>query len=148
MEASKETPQAALPEVPTLQSPGPEAPVAPKLRALDLFCGSGSVGRDLAKRGYEVISLDLDPRCHPTVNMNIMEWNFATAFPWDHFDIMAASPPCQEYSSAKTWQMRNLQEADALVERAAGKAVARIFAEDGEARFRALEREVVAARIR
>jgi shikimate kinase len=40
---------------------------------------------------------------------------------------------------------RELLDTDALVERAAGRTVREIFAEDGEARFRELEREAVAS---
>ena len=43
---------------------------------------------------------------------------------------------------------RVFMDTDELVEARAGKPVSRIFAEDGEVRFRALEREAVAAAVR
>jgi shikimate kinase len=51
--------------------------------------------------------------------------------------------------SSVGWQLSRLVgfgfiDTDALVEERAGKSIARIFAEDGESRFRAMEREAVA----
>lgn len=43
------------------------------------------------------------------------------------------------------WLGRRLVRLDAEIVRAAGKPIARVFAEDGEGRFRALERAAVAA---
>lgn len=46
-----------------------------KPKALDLFSGKGSVRECLEKRGYEVISVDIDPRFSPTFTCDIMLWN-------------------------------------------------------------------------
>lgn len=43
-----------------------------------------------------------------------------------------------------TWLRRRVVSTDAEIVRLAGKSIARIFAEDGERAFRALERQVVA----
>ena len=39
-------------------------------------------------------------------------------FPRGHFDVVWASPPCTEYSCAKTVGIRDLAGADRIVERA------------------------------
>ena len=89
--------------------------VAPVKRALDLFCGRKSAGRVLEKNGYQVVSLDLDPRRCPTICCDILEWDFRNAYPPEYFDIIAASPPCTEYSMAMNRRPRNLELADEIV---------------------------------
>ena len=68
-------------------------------RLLELFSGTGSIGRAFEALGWEVISLDILPGA--TIQSNIMTWNH-TVFPPGHFDFIWASPPCTEYSIART----------------------------------------------
>ena len=89
--------------------------VAPVKRALDLFCGRKSAGRVLEKNGYQVVSLDLDPSRCPTICCDILDWDFWNAYPPEYFDIIAASPPCTEYSMAMRSRPRNLEKADEIV---------------------------------
>jgi len=65
-----------------------------------------------------MVSLDLDPRAGADITTNILDWDFTT-FPDDHFDCIWASPPCTEYSIARTTARapRNLELADAIVQR-------------------------------
>ena len=65
-------------------------------RALDLFSGSGSVRRTLERHGFKVISLDCDPTTNATIITDILEWDFASAYPPGYFQIITASPPCTE----------------------------------------------------
>ena len=88
---------------------------AQKPHALDLFCGTGSVGRRLKKLGFQVTSLDIDPRTKPTIVTDIMTWDYGNQYPTGHFDLIAASVPCTEYSRAKTIGDRKLRAADDLV---------------------------------
>ena len=44
-----------------------------------------------------------------------MDWDFRAEFPPGHFHLIAAGPPCTEYSIAKTVGVRNLEWADQLV---------------------------------
>lgn len=84
--------------------------------ALELFKGTGSVGRVLERFGYEVISLDIDPRTNPTHCCDILDFDYKQ-YPQNHFDIVWASPLCTEYSIIKQnfGLPRNLELADSLV---------------------------------
>ena len=61
--------------------------------------------------------MDCDPKTNPTVCVDILEWNYKEKFPPGHFCIVAASPPCTEFSTAKTKGERDLQRAYAIVEK-------------------------------
>ena len=71
-------------------------------RLLELFSGTGSVGRAFAELGWEVISLDLDPGAEPTICADVCSWEPVPMFAPGYFDMIWASPPCAEYSRALT----------------------------------------------
>ena len=84
------------------------------MRILELFCGTKSMGKAFEALG-EVTSLDLVPAFEPTICCSILEWDYK-AFPPGHFDFIWASPPCTQYSIARTvGPPRNLAQADSLV---------------------------------
>ena len=86
----------------------------PKPMALDLFSGKGSVRRRLEESGYEVVSVDIDARFSPTHVSDIMEWRYRDYRPGT-FKVISASPPCTEYSRAKTTGWRRLEDSDRLI---------------------------------
>ena len=43
-------------------------------RLLELFSGTGSMGRAFAELGWEVTSLDVDPKAEPTICADICSW--------------------------------------------------------------------------
>ena len=82
---------------------------------LDLFSGTGSVGSIFKNAGWEVVSLDRDlPAVHRT---DVLDWNYKEAYRPKHFHFIWASPPCTEYSIAKTVGVRNLSAANGIVKR-------------------------------
>ena len=81
-------------------------------RLLELFSGTGSIGRAFAASGWEVVSVDLDPKFQPTICCDVMELDEAAL---RHFDFVWASPVCTEYSRALTKRPRNLEAGDRLV---------------------------------
>ena len=87
-------------------------------RALELFAGTGSVGKAFQRRGWEVTSLDIDPKAQTTITADILTWDYRQ-FPPGHFEAIWASPVCQHYSQARTTAKapRNLVWADSLVEK-------------------------------
>lgn len=88
-------------------------------RLLELFSGTGSVGKVFKELGWSVISLDINPKANASITEDILTWDYTT-FPSNYFDCIWASPMCTQYSRARTKAKtpRNLEEADALVQRA------------------------------
>jgi hypothetical protein len=89
-----------------------------RLRALDLFSGTGSITKAFRNSGHDCDSLDMDPRFAPTFCVNILEWDYK-ALPRGHYDAIWASCPCEQYSIARSNARapRDLALADALVQR-------------------------------
>jgi len=88
----------------------------PRPRLLELFAGTGSVGRAFAAKGWSVVGLDLVPG--HAIQCDILDWNYMAYEP-DYFDAIHASPPCTQYSIARTNSKtpRDFEGADSLVER-------------------------------
>ena len=83
------------------------------MKLLELFSGTQSVGKVAKNLGYEVVSLDLK---NADINCDILDWDYTTYEP-GNFDVIWASPPCTEYSRAKTIGVRNLELANKIVQR-------------------------------
>ena len=84
------------------------------MRVLELFSGTGSVGNVCKRLGCEVVSLDRD--MDADIRTDIMDWDYRT-YPPGYFDVIWSSPPCTEYSRAKTVGVRKLDDANSVVKR-------------------------------
>ena len=67
------------------------------MRVLELFKGSGSIGKHYEGTVNEIISLDFEKKYKPDICCDIMEWNYKE-YPTGHFDIIWASPECKIFS--------------------------------------------------
>ena len=92
--------------------PGPSGKLHHQMKLLELFSGTGSIGRAFEGLGWEVTSLDLEGE--PTIKCDILDWDH-TKFPPGHFQVVWASPVCCEFSKALTRRPRRLEEGDRLV---------------------------------
>ena len=86
-------------------------------RLLEIFSGTGSIGRIFRARGWEVISVDIDPRMQPTIVADIGTFDYRML--GGRFDAIWCSPPCTQYSIARSNAKtpRDLDGADMLVRR-------------------------------
>ena len=88
------------------------------MRCWDICSGTGSVSRVWADAGHETLTLDSDPRCGADVCQDLLSWEY-TYFGLEAPDVIWCSPPCTQYSIARSRAKtpRDLEGADALVQR-------------------------------
>ena len=84
------------------------------MKVLELFKGTGSVGKICKKNGMEVISLDFNNKYKPDILCNILEWDYKE-YDKDYFNIIWASCDCTQYSKAKTQGVRDIEGANLIV---------------------------------
>lgn len=92
-----------------------------KIRVLDCFSGTGSIRKcaDDSPDKFSCVSLDISDALHPVeILCDIMDWKYK-CFPPDSFDIIFASPPCTQYSIARTTGKlpRDIDGANKVVQR-------------------------------
>ena len=82
-----------------------------------MFSGTGSVGRAFERRGWEVTSLDILPGA--SITSDILTWDYKNHAPPGHYDFIWASPPCTQYSIARTRAKipRDFEGADKIIEK-------------------------------
>lgn len=67
------------------------------IRMLELFSGTGSIGKVARQYGIEVTSVDINCTSNPTIITDILNFKYKK-FPKRYFDIIWASPPCDTFS--------------------------------------------------
>ena len=85
------------------------------MNVLELFSGTGSIGKCCKELGWDVVSLDLDERAD--IVIDILKWDYSV-YPKDYFSVIWASPPCDEYSclnNARPEKICDIESADKLV---------------------------------
>ena len=70
---------------------------------LDLFCGLKGASKEAQKRGWIVVSVDIESQFNPSIVVDITDWHYQGK----HIDFLWASPPCDEftlYSLPGSWK--------------------------------------------
>jgi hypothetical protein len=84
------------------------------MNLLELFSGTGSVGKVAKEFGYSVVSLDLK---NADINTNILDWDY-TIYPEGFFETIWASPPCSTFSNIQSCLIgRNGKTKETIIKR-------------------------------
>jgi len=59
---------------------------------LDLFSGTGSVGRVYREKGFLVTSVDCQARWQPSIVVDVLKWDYKSCFDPGDFDTVVMSP--------------------------------------------------------
>ena len=71
------------------------------MKLLDLYTGTGSVSKIASEMGFEVVTLDIDSRCKPDLCVDVLDFDYESAFKKGSFDVVWASPDCRMFSRAR-----------------------------------------------
>ena len=77
-----------------------------QMRMLELFSGTGRLAAAFRELGWETVTLD--SQCKADINCDVLEWDYSDVQPFDHVHM---SPPCTEFSQAKTRGVRDIEGA-------------------------------------
>ena len=67
-----------------------------KMLMLDLFSGKGGASQAMRERGWDIITVDINPDFEPDICTDITTFHYSGPVP----DLIWASPPCIEFSKA------------------------------------------------
>jgi site-specific DNA-cytosine methylase len=86
------------------------------MKTLELFSGTQSFSKGMKRTFPETdcVTVDILSKFLPSHRVDILLWDYKI-YPPHHFQIIWASPPCDQYSSAKTRGERDLVKADSYV---------------------------------
>jgi len=83
------------------------------MKILELFSGTESFSKVAKARGHRVFTIDNNPKFEPDLCKDILDVTIED-IPFKP-NIIWASPPCQEYSKAKSRGKRNIEMANKIV---------------------------------
>ena len=79
------------------------------MRILELFSGTGRLAAAFRERGWDTVTLD--SRCDADIKCDILRWDYSHMQLFDHVHL---SPPCTEFSQAKTRGVRDIEGATSI----------------------------------
>ncbi len=92
------------------------------MRVLDLFAGLGGASAAMVARGWDVVTVDNDPRFDCTHTADLTHWIYSGP----PVDLVWASPPCTEFSrESMPWKRTGKTPSLTLVE-AARRVIAEV----------------------
>ena len=89
------------------------------MKSLELFKGTGSFGKVAKKYKLDNISLDLEEKFKPDIQVDILKWKYKDFFKNFVPDLIWASPPCETFSVlAYPFKERDIKTAEPFSDRA------------------------------
>ena len=91
------------------------------LQLLELFKGTGSVGKVAEKMGFKSLSVDFDKKFKPDIETDILDWDYKKFYNDTKYtpDFIWASPPCNTFSVlAYQFKERDTKTAEPFSKRA------------------------------
>lgn len=86
-----------------------------KRRTLELCSGYASFSQVASREfGCETVTLDNDPYFNADICCDVREWDYRSMYSPGDIDFIWASPPCTEFSHAKSVGVRDLPLADSI----------------------------------
>lgn len=71
----------------------------PKMKVLEIYCGTKSFSKVAKNKGYEVFTVDFNPKFKPDIVADMLYFNIKNLpKEWRNPDILWMSPPCQSFS--------------------------------------------------
>lgn len=89
---------------------------------LDLCAGLGGASQAMKKRGWEVVTLDIDPQFNCDITADLSTWEYRGPRP----DLLWISPPCTEFSRESMPWCRTGTPPDMTLVKAAWHQIAEI----------------------
>jgi len=84
-------------------------------KLLDLFCGAGGCSMGYSRAGFDVVGVDIDPQPQYPFEFHQADALEYLAAHGHEFDIIHASPPCQQYTkAAQQWRKEGKEYADLI----------------------------------
>lgn len=74
------------------------------MKVLDLYCGLKGWSQAFEDRSHDVITVDIDRKFKPTICKDIKQLHWKDLKPYEPFDVILASPPCNCFSIASVYR--------------------------------------------
>ena len=78
------------------------------MRALDLFCGLGGWSDGLAKEGFDILGVEIEPKIAELYKHNVIVEDVRNLDPIDYqgYDLIVGSPPCRDFTQLTSFGHR------------------------------------------
>lgn len=78
------------------------------MKALDLFCGLGGWSDGLAKEGFDILGVEIEPKIAELYKHSVIVEDVRNLDPIDYqgYDLVVGSPPCRDFTQLTSFGHR------------------------------------------